>query len=70
MKLFILLFLSTFFYVNSFSQEIEGLWAGTLFNDSTQQYVFYELAVSENNGKYTGYSYTTFIVNGKEATGV
>ncbi len=70
MKLFILLFLSTLFYVNSFSQEIAGLWTGSLFNDSTQQYVFYEVAISENNGKYSGYSYTTFIVNGKEATGV
>ena len=43
---------------------------GSIFNDTTQQTLFYEIAIGESNGKYTAYSYTTFIVNNEPATGV
>ncbi len=53
-----------------FSQDITGLWKGTLYNDTTKQFLNYELAVSENNGKLTAYSYTVFDVDGKKEVGV
>ena len=58
------------FPLQLFCQNITGLWVGSLHNDSTQQNVYYELAISESNGKYTAYSYTTFLVDGKELIGV
>lgn len=45
------------------SQIVSGLYAGTLFNDTTKMLQKYEVALSEYKGKITGYSYTTFIVN-------
>lgn len=46
-----------------FSQHVNGIWRGTLRNDSTKQTQKYELALSEYKGDITGYSYTTFIAN-------
>ena len=70
MKQVTLFLIPIIFYGKLFSQDITGLWAGSLYNDSTKQSVYYEVAISESKGKYSGYSYTTFIVNGKEAIGV
>ena len=53
-----------------FCQDITGLWKGTMFNDSTQKSLPYEIYISKDNGKYSGYSYSWFIVNGKEYYGV
>ncbi len=41
-------------------EDITGLWKGSLFNDTTKQYLPYEIAISNNDGKLTGYSYTIF----------
>ena len=41
-------------------QDLTGLWKGKLYNDTTKEYLFYELAISNDNGKLTGYSYTVF----------
>jgi hypothetical protein len=41
-------------------QDITGLWKGSLYDDTTQQYIPYEIAVSNDNGKLTGYSYASF----------
>src|ERR1700733_11821913 len=41
-------------------QDLTGLWKGKLYNDTTKEYLFYELAISDDNGKLTGYSYTIF----------
>ncbi len=49
--------------LSSAAQTISGLYAGTLYNDSTRTTQHYELALSEYRGKITGYSYTTFVVN-------
>ena len=53
-----------------FSQDIEGVWTGTLYNDTTHRYIPYEIAISESKGKLSGYSHTIFIENNKEVTGV
>src|SRR2546430_14345270 len=46
-----------------FAQNIHGLWAGTLKNDSTHRIQNFELGLSEYRGQITGYTYTTFIDN-------
>ena len=49
-----------------FAQEetdITGLWKGTQFNDSTQLYYRYEIGISREKKKYTGFSHTWFIIN-------
>lgn len=50
--------------------DITGLWKGTLYNDTTQRYLKYEIAISENKGKLSGYTHTYFIVDDKEFHGV
>ena len=39
----------------SFCQDITGLWKGTMYNDSTQQTLEYEIVISKVKGKYTAY---------------
>ncbi|RYG45952.1 MAG: hypothetical protein EOO01_16950 [Chitinophagaceae bacterium] len=51
-------------------QDITGLWQGTLYNDTTQQYYRYEIAISEQKGKLSGFSHTWFILDGKQFYGV
>src|SRR5918993_5030001 len=41
-------------------QDLTGVWKGALFNDTTQQFLHFELAVSKEKGKLLGYSYTQF----------
>jgi hypothetical protein len=53
-----------------FSQDIAGLWKGTMYNDVTKQSLPYELLIKKEKGKYTGFSYTRFIVAGEECYGV
>ncbi len=45
--------------------DLTGIWKGSLYNDTTQRYLPYELAISEERGKLTGYSYTQFEGGGK-----
>ncbi len=64
-----------FFSVQLFAQspayaDITGLWKGTMYNDTTQLNYRYEIAISENKGKLSGYSHTYFILNDKEYHGV
>lgn len=61
------IFLSPLFV---FSQDITGLWQGTMHNDSTGTSLPYELLIKKENKKYTGYSYTWFSVNGEQCYGV
>lgn len=53
-----------------FSQDITGIWIGYIHNDSTNINLYYEVVISEHKGKPSGYSYTNFMVDGKELTGV
>lgn len=41
-------------------QDLTGVWKGALFNDTTQQFLHFELAISKEKGKLLGYSYTQF----------
>lgn len=52
------------------AQDFTGLWRGSLYNDTTELTLPYEIAISSNKGKLSGYSYTTFLINGKEYTGL
>jgi hypothetical protein len=59
----LVLFGLLFFSLPSISQNISGLYSGTLQNDSAKTTQQYELALSEYRGKITGYAYATFIKN-------
>ena len=50
--------------------DITGVWKGELYNDTTQKYLPYEIAISEEKGKLTGYTYTLFDIDGKQELGV
>ncbi|HMT95889.1 MAG TPA: hypothetical protein PKC62_04305 [Ferruginibacter sp.] len=52
------------------AQDITGLWKGRLFNDSTKMYYKYEIGISEEKGKLSGFSHTWFILNDTQYFGV
>ncbi|HEX2684565.1 MAG TPA: hypothetical protein VHL77_11560 [Ferruginibacter sp.] len=54
----------------SFCQDITGLWKGTMFNDSTKQSLEYEIVISKEKGKLTGYSHTSYVINDKRFYGI
>lgn len=53
-----------------FSQDITGLWKGSLYNDTTKQFYKYEIGISKEKGKYTGFSHTWFLLDDKQYYGV
>ena len=59
-----------FLFSKGYSQDITGLWSGTLYNDTTHQTYQYEVAISEEHGKLYGYSHTWFIMEDKRFYGV
>ncbi len=65
---FILLFSATTF--SQSSPDMTGLWTGLMFNDTTELNYRYEIAISEKNGKLTGYSQIFFILDNKEYYGI
>jgi hypothetical protein len=54
----------------SFSQNLTGVWVGYIHNDSTNMNLYYEVVITQQKEKLKGYSYTNFIVEGRELTGV
>ncbi len=53
------------------SQDITGLWQGTLYNDTTKQYYRYEIGISQNKkGKLSGFSHTWFLLEDMQFYGV
>jgi len=54
----------------TFCQDITGVWKGTMYNDSTQQSLQYEIVISKERGKLTGYSHTSYVVNDKKYYGI
>jgi len=70
MKCFLYLMVAIFCPIFVFCQDITGLWKGTMFNDSTQQSLQYEIVISKMHGKYTGFSHTWFLVNEKKYYGI
>ncbi len=67
MKILLIIFLLP---LKLLAQDVTGVWTGTLYNDTTKQYLKYELAISENNRKLNGYSYTIFLIDSVENIGV
>ena len=61
-----ILFLIFLFPVQSFSQDITGIWTGLIYADTVQKYLPYEIAISDIAGKLDGYSQTTYKIDGKE----
>ncbi len=58
------------FPLTGFAQDITGLWKGTLYNDTTRQFYKYEIGISKEKDKYTGFSHTWFILDDKQYFGV
>ncbi|MBC8033314.1 MAG: hypothetical protein H7Y03_04160 [Chitinophagaceae bacterium] len=54
----------------SFGQDITGLWKGVIYHDTTRQTLRYEVGISEEKGKLTGFSHTFFIFEDKEYFGL
>ncbi len=50
--------------------DVTGVWTGRIFNDSTRQFLPFELAISQKNGVLSGYSYTVFTIDSVENIGV
>jgi len=69
-KLRLGLLLFFIFPLKSFSQDISGVWVGYMYNDTTQETIHYELAINDVNGKTSGFSHTTFIIDGVKNIGV
>lgn len=54
----------------AFSQDISGLWKGTIYNDSTKQSLPYEVYITKEGSKLSGYSHTWFVINGQKCYGI
>ncbi len=67
MKFLLLIFILP---LKLFAQDVTGVWTGTLYNDTTKQFLKYELAISEYDGKLSGYSHTIFVIDSVENIGV
>ena len=56
--------------MTAFSQDVSGVWTGTMYNDTTGQRMHYELAINEMKEKGNGYSRTTFIIDSIKNIGI
>ena len=66
-----LLFIFLLLPVKLLSQDIAGVWVGTLYNDTTRKYIPYEIAITGSKGKLSGFSHTIFSgENNRQETGV
>src|SRR5688500_661029 len=65
-SLLILLFLP----LQLLAQDLQGVWLGVLHNDSANTDLHYVIGISETTGKFSGFSYTNFIVDGRSLTGI
>ncbi|MBS1496425.1 MAG: hypothetical protein JSU03_00745 [Bacteroidetes bacterium] len=52
------------------SQDITGMWKGSIYNDSTHQTLQYEVFISKEKGKYSGLSHTWFLINNVKYYGI
>jgi hypothetical protein len=66
----LLIALVFFLPLSVFAQDITGLWKGTLYNDTTKQFYKYEVGISQEKGRYSGFSHTWFILGDKQYFGV
>lgn len=58
------IYLLMLFPYSGFSQNLVGMWTGKIY--TSEKTLPYEVAISEKDGKLSGYSYTTFNVKGEE----
>ena len=56
--------------VKLFCQDVTGLWTGSMYNDTTKGIIPYEIVISKSDGPLTGYSHTTFTIDGIQNIGV
>ena len=68
MKATLIALAALFFPVILFSQDISGLWTGTIKQDGEAQSMPYEVFISKEKGKakFSGYSKTMYLDEGKE----
>lgn len=66
----ILLFATTKIFAQQTETDITGLWKGTLYNDTTQQFYKYEIGISQEKGKLSGFSHTWFMLEEKQYFGI
>ncbi len=66
----VLLLLLGFLKNTSIAQDITGVWTGTLYVDSTKAFLPYEMVLSEEKGKITGYSRIVFEHDGVKEVGI
>jgi hypothetical protein len=57
MKAFLILLLLP---LKIFAQDLTGVWTGTMYNDTTRKFIPFEITISEEKGKLSGYSHTTW----------
>ena len=73
-KILILLFLLPGFILaqndSPVSKKFTGVWAGEMVNITTGSKNNFELAISDNKGKLSGFTYTIFFIHGKKNIGV
>ncbi len=70
LKMRLCVLIAFLFPVYSFSQDLAGVWTGKIYNDTTHQYIPFQLAINESNGKASGFSHTTFIFDSLTNIGV
>jgi hypothetical protein len=70
MKYFLSIMAALCLPLASFCQDITGLWKGTMYNDSTKISLPYEIVINKENGKYTGFSQSWFLIEGKQYYGI
>jgi hypothetical protein len=70
MKYILALLIAVCVPVFIFCQDITGLWQGTLYNDSSKQYLDYEIIINKEAKSYTAFSLTWFVVEGKKYFGI
>ena len=70
MKYLIPVLVALCFPMMVFCQDITGLWKGTMYNDSTNQSLDYEIVISKVKGKLTGFSHTSYVLNSVKYYGI
>jgi hypothetical protein len=63
-------FIVLLFPIHAFTQDISGVWKGHLYNDTTKQFMPYELAINADNEKLNAYSYTVFLLDSFKNIGI
>lgn len=63
-------FSSSFAQERNAAKDLEGIWVGKLYNDTTREFLDYELAISDFNQKLSGFSRTIFTIDSIKNVGI